>query len=73
MKELDRIDEIIGRRRKSVERQMALVSLVVFILFIGMATLIYSSIRAIQEADWSGGIKPVVEQAWCGEKDCMSK
>ena len=73
MRELDRIDEIIEKRRKSVERRMALISLVVFILFIGMATFIYSGIRAIQKADWSGGIKPVVEQAWCGEKDCMSK
>lgn len=37
--------------------------------FLGL--VVYKSASAVQSADWSQGIKPVIEKAWCGKPGCM--
>jgi hypothetical protein len=49
----------------------------VFILivcwFIGLGLIAYKAAGIAGEQDWSGGIKPMLEKIWCGEKDCLNK
>lgn len=39
---------------------------VIIITLIGMGYV-------LSELDFSGGVKPVVEQVWCGKPDCLNQ
>jgi len=44
---------------------VVLTLILVYFVFIGVvATKVISQ-------DWSGGIKPVIEKFWCGDKGCL--
>jgi len=39
---------------------------------LAMVCLIVIAAQAVNKADWSNGVKPVIEKAWCGKPGCMS-
>ena len=41
-------------------------------IVVAMIWLIVIAAQAANKVDWSNGLKPVIEQAWCGKPGCMS-
>lgn len=39
---------------------------------IAMIWLIVIAVQAGIRTDWSNGVKPVIEQVWCGKPGCLS-
>jgi hypothetical protein len=39
--------------------------------FIGAGVLAYKAVTVAGAQDWSGGLKPVIEQLWCGKPGCL--
>ena len=38
---------------------------------IAMGVLAYKAVSVVGQQDWSGGVKPVIEQIWCGKPGCL--
>jgi len=47
-----------------------ILALICFFL-IGFAIITYQAVNVVGKQDWSGGIKPVIEQLWCGKPGCF--
>jgi len=42
------------------------------VVAVAMIWLIVIAAQAANKADWSNGVKPVIEQVWCGKPGCLS-
>jgi hypothetical protein len=45
--------------------------IVLYLLFMGV--FVYKMGTSMVEQDWSNGVKPVIEQFWCGKPGCSDK
>lgn len=52
---------------------IALVFILIMCYFIAVGVLAYKAVTLAGDADWSGGVKPVVERIWCGKPGCLDK
>jgi hypothetical protein len=49
------------------------VFLLIVCYFVALGVLAYKAVTVAGEQDWSGGVKPVIEQIWCGKPGCLDK
>lgn len=70
MKNFDRNFRVMNR---VVWGFIAFVFFLMICYFIGVGVLAYKAVTMAGDADWSGGVKPVVERVWCGEPGCLGK
>ena len=49
----------------------SVVSVLILCLFLAVGFASVKAVGAVNEADWSGGLKPVIEKIWCGKPGCL--
>ena len=67
----------LNYRRKSIWNFTTIFFIVIVAVFLVWlafwGTVIYKTTSFALTEDWSGGLKPVIEKVWCGEKGCLGK
>jgi hypothetical protein len=66
-----RFDNRFKRKRSLFDFFFGFVLVLILCGWVGLAFFIYKAVSIASEKDWSGGIKPVIEQFWCGSPGCL--
>lgn len=64
-------DKRFNRMQRFVSFFIGFVFLLIVCYFIVIGVIAYKAAGAVQDEDWSGGIKPVIEKLWCGKPGCL--
>jgi len=64
-------DKRFNRMQRFISWFIGGVFVLILCIWIGAAVLAYKATKAAEAQDWSGGIKPVIEQLWCGKPGCL--
>ncbi len=72
MKHAD-IDKDFQRQARFVRWFICGVFVLMICFFAFYAVLAYKAAALIGAQDWQGGIKPLIEQLWCGAPGCLGK
>lgn len=66
-------DKRFNLMRRVVFTFMGIVFALIVCVWIGLGVIAYKATTKAAGQDWSGGIKPVLEQFWCGKPGCLEQ
>ena len=59
------------RQRSLFSYFFAFACFLIVCYFVVMGVFAYKALTLVGDADWTGGVKPVIERIWCGSVGCM--
>ena len=71
MQSMKDFDRSFSRMRRFVSVFIGVAVALIVSYIIAMGVLAYKAVSVAGQQDWSGGVKPVIEQLWCGKPGCL--
>lgn len=71
MRSMSDFDKSFRRSRRIFWIFFSVVSAMILCYFLAIGFVAVKAVSAANSADWSGGLKPVIEKLWCGKPGCL--
>ena len=71
MRSMTGFDKNFRRTNRVFWILFSVVSAMILCSFLAFGFVAFKAVGAANSADWSGGLKPVIEKMWCGKPGCL--